>query len=82
LIKRGVEGGLLEVVYDPIEASRKGDIVFVDIPLSWGERGPLFTYLDKAVESIAMGLSPGHIVVVETTVPPEPDLRGLRGFLK
>jgi nucleotide sugar dehydrogenase len=82
LIKRGVERELLEVVYDPIEASRKGDIVFVDVPLTWGERGPLFTYLDKAVESIAMGLSPGHIVVVETTVPPGTTSTRVKSFLE
>ncbi|MEM4969818.1 MAG: nucleotide sugar dehydrogenase [Sulfolobales archaeon] len=81
-VRRGVEKGLLEVVYDPIEASRKGDIIIIDVPLSWGARGPLFIYLDNAVENIARGLSPGHIVVVETTVPPGTTSTRVKGILE
>lgn len=70
IVSRAYREGLLEIVEDGVEASRRGDVKLVDVPLSWGSRGPVFRYLDSAVESISMGLSRGDIVVIETTTPP------------
>ena len=70
VIVRGYREGLLEISYEGAEASEKSDVKMIDVPLSWSSRGPDFTAIDRAVETIAMGLSAGDIVVVETTVPP------------
>jgi nucleotide sugar dehydrogenase len=82
ILVRGVRDGLLEMVYDPVEASKAGDIIIIDVPLSWSTPGPFFAHLDNAVESIAKGLLPGKIVVVETTVPPGTTSTRVRGLLE
>ncbi len=69
-VLRGYREGLLEISYDGVEASRKSDVKIIDVPLSWGPRGPNFTAIDRVSETIAGGMSPGDIVVLETTVPP------------
>jgi len=69
-IARGARKGLLEVARDPVEAAKRGDVILVDVPLAWGPRGPSFEHIDAALSYIAAGLSPGSIVVIETTVPP------------
>lgn len=70
IVSRAYREGLLEIVEDGVEASRRGDVKLVDVPLPWDSRGPVFRYLDSAVEGISMGLSRGDIVVIETTTPP------------
>ena len=82
LIAKGYREGLLELSYDGIEASRRSDVKMINVPLSWGSRGPVFTAVDKAVETIAMGLSAGDIVVLETTVPPGTTATRVRRILE
>jgi len=72
LVERAVKGSKLRVTTDILQAAKEADIVIVCVqtPLTEG-RKPNLTYLEKACETVAKGLSEGKLVAVESTVPPK-----------
>ncbi len=63
--------GILRAMVDGVEASRRSRVKIVDVPLIVdSSMKPDYSMLDKALESIALGLKPGDLVLVETVLPP------------
>ncbi len=66
-----VTKGFLRATIDGIEASRRSRIKIIDVPLTIdSSMKPDYSMIDKALESIAQGLKPGDLVLVETVLPP------------
>jgi nucleotide sugar dehydrogenase len=62
--------GLLEATPDTARAVAASDVVVVVVPLVVDRMGdPDFASLDAATEKIAEGMTPGTLVIYETTVP-------------
>lgn len=62
--------GRLEATTDAASGARESDTVVVIVPVGLMEgRTPDFAALDEAAASVARGLRPGALVVLETTVP-------------
>ncbi len=71
LVSETVESGSLRAVESPTEAARDAAIhvVIVPTPITDDDE-PDLAILQSVMESIAEGLAPGDLVVVECTVPP------------
>ena len=71
LVGRVVRQGRLKATTNIQQAAREADIVImcVQTPVTQ-DKEPSLTYLGKACETVAEGLSKGKLVVVQSTVPP------------
>ncbi|HXH21366.1 MAG TPA: nucleotide sugar dehydrogenase [Dehalococcoidia bacterium] len=62
--------GMLRATTDTAAAVRESDVVVCIVPVGIDpERRPDFKHLDAAAAAISGGMRPGHLVVLETTVP-------------
>jgi len=70
LFRRTVKDGRLKATINTVQAMKKADIgiVCVQTPIT-DSKEPNQTYLQKACEAIAQGLSKGKLIVIESTVP-------------
>ena len=71
LIGEAIKNGRLQATNNTVQAMKEADIgiVCVQTPLT-DNREPNRTFLQKACEAIAQGLSKGKLVVIESTVSP------------
>jgi len=71
LVRKVVRQGRLEATTNIKQAAREADIVImcVQTPITL-DKEPILSYLRKACETVAEGLSKGKLVVVQSTVPP------------
>ncbi len=71
LIERVVKNGKLKATTDTVQAVREAEIaiICVQTPVT-KDKKPNLTYLKTACEDVAIGLSKGKLVVVESSVPP------------
>jgi UDP-N-acetyl-D-glucosamine dehydrogenase len=60
--------GKLRATTDTVEAVRTTDVTVVVVPIGAPGGKPDYRYMDAAVAAVAQGLTPGHLVVFETTV--------------
>ncbi|MBX0323176.1 nucleotide sugar dehydrogenase [Halomicroarcula sp. F13] len=71
LVAETTAAGSLRVTGDPVDAAADGRFHVVIVPTLLDDRNdPDLSALLAAVDAIAEGLSPGDLVVVESTVPP------------
>jgi UDP-N-acetyl-D-mannosaminuronic acid dehydrogenase len=72
LVGKVVRQRRLKATTNILQAARESDIaiVCVQTPIT-EDRKPNLTYLEKACEVVAEGVSEGKLVVVQSTVPPE-----------
>ncbi|AGN02211.1 nucleotide sugar dehydrogenase [Salinarchaeum sp. Harcht-Bsk1] len=88
LVERLVEDGSLSAVQDPSKAAARASIHVIVVPtLLDDENEPDLAALIAAASSIAAGLDPGDLVLLESTVPPgttaemlEPSLAAASGL--
>jgi len=72
LVAETVEDGAFTAVDDPAQAAQAASIHVVVVPTLLTDDGePDLATLIAAASSIAAGLSPGDLVLLESTVPPE-----------
>jgi len=64
-----VTSGSLRATTDPSEAMSATEVVIVLVPLLASGGAPDFTAIDGAVAAIAPHVSPGTLIIFETTVP-------------
>ena len=71
MVRRVVRQGRLKATTNIQQAAREADILImcVQTPITQ-DKEPSLTYLGKACETVAEGLSKGKLVVVQSTVPP------------
>ena len=71
LVRKTVKDRRLKATNNTVQAMKEADIVIVCVqtPITDGKE-PNQTYLQKACETIAQGLSKGKLIVIESTVPP------------
>lgn len=72
LLRKVVKLGRLKTSTNATHAVRQCDVVIVCVqtPLD-SQRKPDLTYLKRACEDVAQGLSRGKLVIIESTVPPK-----------
>jgi len=71
LVAETVEAGELRATTDGDRAAEKAAVHVLMIPtLLTEEKTPDLSILDEVVSTVAAGLSPGDVVLVESTVPP------------
>lgn len=71
LVSTVVDQGYLQADRDPADAAMKAAIHVIIVPTLLDEESqPDLSMVDAVVDDIARGLSPGDLVVVESTVPP------------
>ncbi|SNZ16967.1 UDP-N-acetyl-D-mannosaminuronic acid dehydrogenase [Natronoarchaeum philippinense] len=71
IVAETVESGALRAVSDPAEAAGEARVHVVIVPTLLSEDdAPDLSILREVVDDIAVGLAPGDLVVVESTVPP------------
>jgi len=69
-IRKAVAAGRLEATTDTAAAVREAQVVVVIVPVGLSpDRRPDFSRLDEAAAAVARGLTPGTLVILETTVP-------------
>ncbi|HZP15956.1 MAG TPA: nucleotide sugar dehydrogenase, partial [Nocardioides sp.] len=69
-LKRAVDAGRLRATSDAADAIVGSEVVVIVVPLVVDDRAqPDFTVIDAATETIAPHLSPGALVLYETTLP-------------
>lgn len=71
LVRKAVKDRRLKATINTVQAMKEADIgiICVQTPIT-DDKEPNQTYLRKACEAIAQGLSKGKLVVIESTVPP------------
>lgn len=72
LVEKAVKGNKLKATTGILQATKEADVIFVCVQTPLTERKkPNLTYLEKACETVAKGLSKGKLVAIESTVPPK-----------
>ena len=71
LVAETVSGGALGATVDPVAAARRAGVHVIIVPTLLDEAGgPDLSAVEAVASSIAEGLEPGDLVVLESTVPP------------
>jgi nucleotide sugar dehydrogenase len=69
-IRKAVKAGLLKATTETASAVREAQVAVIIVPVGLTpERRPDFSLLDQAAAAVARGLTPGTLVILETTVP-------------
>jgi len=69
-LRESLSSGRFTATTDGAEAVRSTQVADVIVPLVYGQGGPDFAPLDRAVEVIGRSMERGYVVVVETSLPP------------
>ena len=71
LLSKNVEAGRLRATTDVREASSKADVVKVIVPTPIDEhKRPDYSSIRKACREVGLGLRPGSLIIIESTVGP------------
>lgn len=70
LLKRNVREGRYRATTQTRKAAEESDFIIITVPVTADQAGIKLEALDTAMKDIAKGLSPGAVIITETTLPP------------